>query len=71
MAIVTYFDMIKVLEKSYIKFKLTYKRAIGITMSEAHANFGDFIPLLELIVMVYINKNEAIQYFFMYHLMLG
>ena len=40
-------------------------------MSEAHANFGDFIPLLELIVMVYINKNVAIQYFFMYHLMLG
>ena len=36
-------------------------------MSEAHANFGDFIPLLELIVMVYINKNVAIQYFFMYH----
>merc|ERR1712136_593799 len=57
MAIVTYFDMIK--------------RAIGITMSEAHANFGDFIPLLELIVMVYINKNVAIQYFFMYHLILG
>ena len=40
-------------------------------MSEAKANVGDFIPLLELILMIQINSNVAVQYFFIYHLMLG